>query len=321
MLQSEKKKPISNLSTALASVHLGAAAPGYGEQGYRGPEHETAMGLDMLNQNQTPAHMLAQNQNLEQHIDRIAEYRKNPPSEGISLFSHRSAPNGFKVAVVLCELGIKFKTFYLDLKKNEQRSPYFVSINPNARIPAIIDHDNNDFSVWESGAILIYLCQRSGPRCSLWSPDFTEQAQINSWLFFQASGHAPMVGQALHFRYFHPETIDSAIERYTSEVRRIYSVVEMCLAEKREQLIMEMDEDDGFAMGTSALSESKFFEEPVWLVGNHITIADLSFVTWNHVVDRIGVSLKAEFPEVYKWTRAMMARPAVIRALAGLESE
>lgn len=251
-------------------------------------------------------------------LDRIGQYRQNLPDSGITLFSHHSAPNGFKIAVVLAELGIAWKTFYIDLKANEQRSPYYVELNPNARIPAIIDHDNNDLSVWESGAILIYLCQRQGPGCRLWSDDFRVQSQINSWVFFQASGVAPMIGQALHFRYFHNEHIESAVDRYNTEVRRLYSVVEMRLAEKREQLIIEMDEDT-FILGTTPLSESKFFDEPVWLVGDHITIADLSFVTWNHVVDRLGISLNHEFPEVYKWTRHMMRRPAVARALAGLQ--
>lgn len=191
-------------------------------------------------------------------------------------------------------------------------------MNPNARVPAIMDHDNGDHVVWESGSILIYLCQRYGRSCPLWSDDFTDQSQINSWLFFQASGHAPMIGQALHFRYFHPEMIPSAVERYTNEVRRIYGVVEMRLAEIRESMIMEMD-DERFSMGTP-ISESKFFDDPIWLVGGHITIADLSFVTWNHVVDRIGISLQNEFPEVYKWTNHMLSRPQVIRALSGLES-
>ncbi|CAN6673476.1 transcriptional regulator Ure2p [Trichomonascus vanleenenianus] len=304
----EAKKPVSNLSSALAAIHL---------------DNSNSSNMVMSHNNNLQGDL--NEYNLSQYnnttTDRIAEYRRNPPSDGITLFSHRSAPNGFKVAVVLSELGIKFKTFFLDFKKSEQRSPYYVSLNPNARIPSIIDHDNNDVSVWESGAILVYLCQRAGPNCPLFSDDYVEQSQIMSWVFFQASGHAPMVGQALHFRYFHPEMIPSAVERYVGEVRRIYSVVEMRLAEKREQLIMEMEDDEeAFIMGTTPLSESKYFEEPVWLVGNRITIADLSFVTWNHVVDRIGISLKNEFPEVYKWTKFMMERRAVIRALSGLES-
>lgn len=145
-------------------------------------------------------------------------------------------------------------------------------MNPNARVPAIIDHDNNDHTVWESGSIIIYLCQRAGRDCPIWSDDICEQSNITSWLFFQASGHAPMIGQALHFRYFHPERIDTALERYTNEVRRIYGVVEMRLAELREQLILEMD-DESFSIGTSALSESKYFADPIWLVGNRITVS------------------------------------------------
>lgn len=95
-----------------------------------------------------------------------------------------------------------------------------------------------------------------------------------SWLFFQASGHAPMIGQALHFRYFHPERIDSALNRYTNEVRRIYAVVEMRLAELREQLICDMEDDsERFSLGTSALSESKYFADPIWLVGNRVTVS------------------------------------------------
>lgn len=156
--------------------------------------------------------------------------------------------------------------------QNEQRSPYYLNMNPNARVPAIIDHDNNDHTVWESGAIIVYLCQRAGGRCKLWSDDICEQSSIMSWLFFQASGHAPMIGQALHFRYFHPEHIDSALTRYTNEVRRIYAVVEMRLAELREQLIYEFD-DERFSMGTSALSESKYFADPIWLVGNRVTVS------------------------------------------------
>lgn len=152
-------------------------------------------------------------------------------------------------------------------------------MNPNARVPAIIDHDNGDHAVWESGAILIYLCQRAGrdgTSSSLYADDFTEQSTINSWLFYQASGHAPMIGQALHFRYFHPEMITSAVERYTNEARRIYGVVEMRLAELREAMIMEMD-DERFSLGTSALSESVYFDDPVWLVGNRVTVSSFPF--------------------------------------------
>jgi glutathione S-transferase len=303
------KKPISYLSSALANIRLNQ-------------QQQPTISSNAL----TPPPV----------VDRIAQYRENLPTEGISLFSHRSAPNGFKIAVILSELNIKYKTFYLDFAKNEQRSPYYIEINPNARVPTIIDHDNNDHTVWESGAIVIYLCQRSGIDSPLWSEDFTEQSIINSWLFYQASGHAPMIGQALHFRYFHSEVIPSAIERYTHEVRRVYAVIEMRLAENREAMFAEraISTVENTLIGCSMSSirdendidqsigdgNRDYFDTPVWLFGGRITVADLTFVIWNHVVDRIGISLENEFPEVYRWTKHMLERPRVSRALAGLES-
>jgi len=312
-----EKKPISHLSSALANIRLTQ------QQQQQQP----------TNTDNGPSNPLTS----PQAVDRVAQYRENLPTEGISLFSHRSAPNGFKIAVILSELNIKYKTFYLDFAKNEQRSPYYAEINPNARVPTIIDHDNNDHAVWESGAIVIYLCQRSGIDSPLWSDDFIEQSSINSWLFYQASGHAPMIGQALHFRYFHTQVIPSAIERYTHEVRRVYAVIEMRLAENREAMNAEratstmgntpidcsmssMQSDNGKDQLIGD-SDRDYFDTPVWLFGGRITVADLSFVTWNHVVDRIGISLENEFPEVYRWTKHMLERPRVSRALAGLESD
>ena len=153
----------------------------------------------------------------------------------------------------------------------------------------------------------------------MWSDNLIEQSQISSWLFFQTSGHAPMIGQALHLGYFHSCPVPSAVERYTDEVRRVYGVIEMALAERREALIMDLDVENAaaYSAGTTPLSQSRYFDYPVWLVGDRATVADLSFVPWNNVVDRIGINLKVEFPEVYKWTKYMMRRPAVIRALRG----
>lgn len=247
---------------------------------------------------------------------RLIEFFQNQPMSGYTLFSHRSAPNGFKVAIVLSELGLHYNTFYLDFNKGEHRAPEFISITPNARVPALIDHSLDNLSIWESGAILIHLVNKyykETGKAKLWSNDLSEQSQINAWLFFQTTGHAPMIGQALHFTYFHSERVPSALERYTDEVRRVYGVIEMALAEKREALVMELDTENAtfYSAGTTPLSQSKFFDYPVWLACDKITIADLSFVPWNNVVDRIGINLKLEFPEVYKWTRHMMRRPAV----------
>lgn len=254
--------------------------------------------------------------------ERITRLFESPPASGITLFSHRLAPNGFKVAIVLLELRLEYQTVFLDFAKGEQRAPAFVAINPNARVPALVDHLADNLSIWELGAIILYLCNKvlaERGRCAIYSANPAEQLQINLWLFFQTSGHAPMIGQALHFRYFHAQSVPSAVERYTDEVRRVYGVVEMALAERRESLIMELDLEnrESYSAGTTPLSQSRYFDYPVWLVGETATVADLAFVPWNNVVDRIGISLKGEFPEVYKWTKCMMRREGVVRALRG----
>lgn len=255
-------------------------------------------------------------------FERITKFFQNQPMDGYTLFSHRSAPNGYKVAIVLSELKMKYQTIFLDFNKGEHRAAEFVAMNPNARVPALIDHAMDNLSLWESGAILLHLVNKNWKetgRPTLWSDELAEQSQINAWLFFQTSGHAPMIGQALHFRYFHSQRIESAIERYTSEVRRVYGVVEMALAERREALIMESDVENApaYSAGTTPISQSKYFDYPIWLVGDKLTIADLCFVPWNNVVDRVGINIKNEFPEVYKWTKHMMKRPAVVQAFRG----
>lgn len=305
----ESKEPaISNLSSALKNVNI--------NQDLRNPNLPNAS-------NNLQSSLLNNNSNLTSNSEsRITKFFKNQPLEGFTLFSHRSAPNGFKVAIVLSELNLDYNTIFLDFNNGEQRAPEFVSINPNARVPALIDHNVDNLSIWESGSIILYLVNKmlkEFGECSLWSDNLSDQSQITSWVFFQTSGHAPMIGQALHFRYFHSQQVPSAVERYTDEVRRVYGVVEMALAERREALIMELDTENAaaYSAGTTPLSQSRFFDYPVWLVGERITIADLAFVPWNNVVDRIGIDIKVEFPEVYKWTKHMMRRPAVIRALRG----
>lgn len=274
------------------------------------------------NQNQSTSNVLQLLTDNKVQQSRITHFFANQPTEGYTLFSHRLAPNGFKVAIILSELDVNYNTIFLDFNSGEQRSPEFVTINPNARVPALIDHYNDNVSIWESGSIIFYLVlkyMKENGECKLWSDNLVEQSQISSWVFFQTSGHAPMIGQALHFRYFHSAPVPSAVERYTDEVRRVYGVLEMALAERREALIMDLDVEnaDAYLAGTTPLSQSRYFDYPVWLVGDRATIADLSFVPWNNVVDRIGITLKNEFPEVYKWTKYMMRRPAVVRALRG----
>lgn len=300
---------ISNLSAGLKNIHLTPA----NSNEYNGDINTCNIDSNDINNN-----------NLES--SELTQFFNSPvPTNGFSLITHRSAPNGFKIAIILSELNYSYKTIHLDFNKNDHRLPQFIQLNPNGRVPVLIDHTiantNNNISLWESGSIIIYLCNKKLKEeniCPIiWSDNLIEQSQILSWLFFQTSGHAPMIGQALHFRYFHTINVPSAIDRYTDEVRRVYGVLEMALSERREALIMELDSEnaESYSSGLTPLSQSRYFDSPVWLVGDRCTIADLCFVPWNYVVDRIGIDLKAEFPEVYKWTKRMMRRPAVIRAL------
>lgn len=300
---------ISNLSAGLKNIHLGVED---GNAGMQNADGDRGGNVD------------AANGNVEMS-DLCRFFQTEPPQSGYSLITHKSAPNGFKIAIILSELNYQYQTIHMDFNKNDHRLPQFLQLNPNGRVPALIDHsvsNNNHFlSLWESGSIIVYLCNKKikeENKCpELWSSNLIEQSQILSWLFFQTSGHSPMIGQALHFSYFHSTNVPSAIDRYTDEVRRVYGVLEMALSERREALIMELDSENAasYSAGLTPLSQSRYFDSPVWLVGDRCTVADLCFVPWNYVVDRIGIDLKGEFPEVYKWTKRMMRRPAVVRAL------
>lgn len=133
-----------------------------------------------------------------------------------------ATPNGFKISIALEELGLDYQVKALDLSAGEQKTAEFLAINPNGRIPAIIDHDNNDFAVFESGAILLYLAEKTG---KLLPSDFQRRSIAIQWLMFQMSGVGPMMGQAnVFYRYF-PEKIPAAIERYQHESRRLFEVL------------------------------------------------------------------------------------------------
>lgn len=254
------------------------------------------------------------------NTDRIAAYRKNLPKSGITLFSHRSAPNGFKVAVVLCELGIEYQTYNMDLQHHEERSPSYVELNPNARIPSIIDHDNGDFPLWESGAILEYLCKRpqtlaKNPQKAkqlLGGDNLQQQAQVSAWLYFQASGHAPIIGHALQFRsmeaHVHSKGMGIIADRFVAEARRVAGVLEVALSEQRENFNDQQEVE-------SEMSDADCLARPVWLVGDNITLADLAFIPWNQVFTTLGINLEKDYPEVWQWTQNIMSRPEVLMAL------
>jgi glutathione S-transferase len=132
-------------------------------------------------------------------------------------------PNGYKISIMLEESGMDYTVHAIDLGKKEQKTPEFLAMNPNGRIPVIVDRDNDDFVVFESGAILIYLAEKSGqflPR------EEKARSQVLQWLMFQMGAVGPMMGQAnVFFRYF-PEKIPAAINRYQHEGRRLFEVLE-----------------------------------------------------------------------------------------------
>ncbi len=193
-------------------------------------------------------------------------------------------PNGRKVSIMLEELGLPYRVFPIDIGKNEQFSSDFVRINPNSKIPAIVDHEgpgNQPFALFESGAILIYLADKT----DLFLPKGkTVYYQTLQWLMFQMGGVGPMFGQAHHFRRFAPEKIPYAIERYTKESRRLYGVMDKQLANHE------------------------------FLAGPY-TIADIATFPWAARHEWHGVDLN-EVPNVKRWYDTIAQRPAVKKGMA-----
>ena len=147
-----------------------------------------------------------------------------------------STPNGWKVSVLLEEIGMPYNVIPISLSKGEQKTPEFLKLCPNGRIPAIVDRDNNDFAIFESGAIMLYLARKSG---KLLPKDVKGESRVTQWLMFQMAGIGPMMGQAnVFYRYF-PEKIQPAIDRYQKECRRLFEVLDRQL-EGREYLCDEL---------------------------------------------------------------------------------
>jgi glutathione S-transferase len=193
-------------------------------------------------------------------------------------------PNGQKASATLEVLGVPYATKAIDLGKNEQKEEWYLKINPNGRIPAIIDHSNDDFVVFESGAIMLYLVQNYDPNHKLWPKDSKLQSQVVQWLMFQMGGIGPMQGQAGHFIRFAPEKIQYGIDRYLNETKRLYSVIEGQLAGRD------------------------------YLIGDQFTIADIANFTWISKGHLLGIDL-SEFPNIEKWTDRIGKDSAVIKGL------
>jgi GST-like protein len=194
-------------------------------------------------------------------------------------------PNGRKISVALEEMGLPYTVRVVDIRKGQQREPEFLKISPNGKIPAIVDHDGPNgkpVSIFESGAILIYLGEKTG---RFWPPDLEARIPVLEWLMFQHGGFGPIPGQVHHFL-----TVDDegdrryALERYSKETRRLYAVMDGRLAGR------------------------EFFADA-------LSIADFAILGWAWRHPRHKVDL-AEFPNVKRWYETMMARPAAARGFA-----
>ena len=191
-----------------------------------------------------------------------------------------ATPNGHKVSITLEELGLPYTLKVLDLAQAEQKQPWFLAINPNGRIPAIVDRDAGDFAVFESGACLMYLAEKTG---RLMPSDAKGRSRDIQWLMFQMGGIGPMMGQAnVFYRYF-PEKIPAVIDRYQGESKRLFRVL------------------DGH------LKEHEF------LAGDY-SIADIANWAWVRTHRWSGVDID-DLPHLKRWRDQIRARPAVQRGI------
>jgi GST-like protein len=196
-----------------------------------------------------------------------------------------TTPNGRKVSIMLEETSLAYQTHRIDISKGEQFTAEFVAINPNSKIPAIVDSagpGGKTLAVFESGAILIYLAEKTG---RLLPNDPVKRIETLEWLMFQMAGVGPMFGQRHHFFRAAPEKVPYALERYTTETHRIYGVLDKRLSDNE------------------------------YLAGGAYSIADIATYPWVarwewHELDW------TKFPHVERWFKAIGARPAVVRGMA-----
>jgi GST-like protein len=196
-----------------------------------------------------------------------------------------TTPNGHKVTVFLEEAGLPYRIHPINIGKDEQFQPHFLKIAPNNKIPAIIDHEPKDggepISVFESGAILLYLAEKTG---KFIPADLRQRVVTLEWLFWQIGGLGPMAGQNHHFNNAAPEKIPYAMSRFVKETARLYGVLDRQLADRE-------------------------------FVAGDYSIADMASYTWIVPYERQGQNLD-DFPNIKRWFGAMKARPAVVRAYA-----
>ncbi|MGH9809801.1 MAG: glutathione S-transferase N-terminal domain-containing protein [Terriglobia bacterium] len=199
-----------------------------------------------------------------------------------------STPNGYKISIMLEELGAPYRVEFIDIGKGEQFAPEFLAVSPNNRIPAIVDPEGPDgqpLAIFESGAILQYLGRKTG---KFYPKDERGRVEVDQWLFWQMGGVGPMAGQVHHFKNYAVETLTYAINRYVNEVNRLYGVMNLRLADRD-------------------------------FIAGKYSIADMSLIGWVNGWQRQGQDIN-EFPHLKAWIDRMKARAAVQRGMAlGLE--
>jgi GST-like protein len=196
-------------------------------------------------------------------------------------------PNGHKIHIALEELGLPYRPIPIDIAKGDQFSPDFLKISPNNKVPAIVDPDGpggGPIALMESGAILIYLAEKTG---KLWPKSAHDQSIALQWLAFQMANIGPMLGQVVHFRHYASEQPAYAIERFTNEAKRLYGVLDKRLAEVE------------------------------YLTGGIYGISDIAIFPWLRYWEKQGVQMP-DYPNLERWFNAVAARPAVERGVTVL---
>jgi GST-like protein len=195
-----------------------------------------------------------------------------------------TTPNGHKVTIFLEESGLPYRIIPVNIAKGEQFKPEFLEISPNNRIPAIVDHQpesGGPLSLFESGAILLYLAEKTG---RFLPADRRDRARAQEWLFWQMAGLGPMMGQNVHFTVYAPEKLPYAIKRYVNETNRLFGVLDKRL-------------------------KGRYF------IAGEYSIADMACYPWIALFDKAGQKLE-DFPDLKAWFERIAARPAVQRAYA-----
>ncbi len=191
-----------------------------------------------------------------------------------------ATPNGWKISILLEELGLPYTVHTIDLSSGAQKQKPFTDINPNGRIPAIVDRENDNFAVFESGAIMLYLAEKTG---RLLPQDEKGRSRVIQWLMFQMGGVGPMMGQANVFTRYFPEHLPSVIDRYRREGRRLFEVLDGHLAQNE------------------------------YLAGDY-SIADIANWSWVHTHEWSAIDMGG-LDHLNRWVEAIAARPAVQKGI------